>query len=154
MMKTILLLIALIGFTAGNTYSQTKSCSCKKKTVHHKTTTTRQTTASRLRYPAKRDLAGASNIARINNELETENATCHRYRKHNIVVTECPGIMYDEAGNVQYSTERSYTGSYPQTDEKPYKVITGPRAPQHTTISHQRGEAPADGNQCADCSAQ
>ncbi len=108
-MKRILLLAMLAGFTAAGSYAQdTKSCCCAKKpVVHHKVAVTHKTT------PVNRSANGTNNLAVMAKESSWRPA-CYSYTQHNIQVTECPGIMYDDKGNIEYRTEGTYMGNYPR----------------------------------------
>ena len=100
-MKTILFIIALIGFTAAGSFAQTKSCTCKK-TVHHKT--------------ANHKVAG----------LKTTRPPLYTNRTHNLStypgndvwradeVAPANGNSAVVVSSVQYNTESSYTGNYPK----------------------------------------
>ena len=72
---------------------------------------------------------------------------CTQYRKHNIIVTECPGTFYsnsDTNDNTYFESEGSYTGYYPKVagEEK----TMGPEAPQRNT-NEGNLIAPAGGNE-------
>src|ERR1019366_6971070 len=140
-MKTIILIIALMGFTAVGSYAQNKNCCCKKKAIHHQTVQKKIVHPQKVAAPkpaATDELAGTYNPA--DEVLEP----CTQYRKHNIVVTECPGIFYDNSDvhDLIIRTESSYMGNYPKPKQENTHV-QGPVAPQHITIDNYKGVAPA-----------
>jgi len=122
-MKTILLIIGLIAFSAAGSYAQTKDCCCKKKTAYH--AKHRKTT----KYNA---------VATTNKPLKTP---CSTYTsKNGIVVTECPDNFYadngpykwndsifDMNGNINYVVEKTYSGYYPDYSINAY-IYNGPLA--------------------------
>src|SRR5689334_782499 len=95
-MKTMLLIVALIGFTAINGYAQNKSCCYKHKMVYKKAPATTDNTEHTivLYAPVK------------------EKEPCVTFKKDNIVVTECPAV-YDNSGTVEFNLEGTYMGNYP-----------------------------------------
>ncbi len=145
-MKPMLLTIALIGFTAIGGYAQNIDCNCKK-IVHHKTTK-HETTQPKVTTSCKP--VADDNWERTYSFVKGTVEPCSQYRKHNIVVTECPGSFYDNSGIKGYETESSYMGYYPRPEGM--EQLNGPMAPQHTTIDNYKGIAPAGANACnADC---
>jgi Raf kinase inhibitor-like YbhB/YbcL family protein len=95
-MKTMILAIAISCSAAISSYAQTKDCSCKKKVAHHKTL--RHTIAAKT--------------------TTSKPIPCYTYRKHNIVVTECPD---DFSSNDGFNLENTYTGYYPETESSALK---------------------------------
>jgi Raf kinase inhibitor-like YbhB/YbcL family protein len=110
-MKTTLLIIALISFTSIGGYAQNKECNCKKKPAHHKTITHR--------------------IARKTNSSKTPLAsTCYTYKKHNIVVTECPDDFSEG-----YNIENTYMGYYPELESKALMNVNESVAPKSFSVT-------------------
>jgi hypothetical protein len=162
-MKTILLIIALIGFNATCSYAQnTGYCPCKKKMGYHHGASARQAKATTMKTVA----ASPSKTSRLSmpeNRIAKAPEPCYMYRKNNIVVMECPGVFYDrdEKGVFEYSTDGTYLGYYPVSansqpgiDNKTDENTNDFMAPQHTTIDHYKGTAPAGGNYCTRCTPQ
>jgi len=101
-MKTILISIALLGFTAIGSFAQTsKSCICKK-TAHHK--------------------AGRHSVAV---GIKTTRPPLYTNRTHNTAAypgndvwratSETPvANAPSDANSMEYNTESSYTGNYPK----------------------------------------
>jgi hypothetical protein len=88
-------------------------------------------------------------------------APCTSYRKNNIVVTECPGLMFDQNDRLEASSYRSYSGYLPLNadtitlPDKGDASVSPFRAPQHNVINRKGGAAPAGGNFCVNnCSSQ
>jgi hypothetical protein len=111
-MKTILLILALSFATGG--YAQNKNCISGHKHKGKQSHKVVSRTKNRMRY---------NNAApAIMERTAVATPTCLTYRKHNIVVTECPDIFYDSNGKasfidnssaIEYQTESAYTGGYP-----------------------------------------
>lgn len=141
-MKTILLIAALFGFTA--LYAQDKNCCCKKKTVK------KAVTYKTAKAPAPKPAEWVRSYDLSNKAIEP----CFVYRKHNIVVTQCPGTFYDNSDLDNVQAEGTYMGFYPKVQNDGTKV-NGPVAPQHNVIDNYKGTAPANGNACTDnCTPQ
>jgi Raf kinase inhibitor-like YbhB/YbcL family protein len=94
-MKTIMLIIALLGFTTVSDYAQSASCGkcCKKKVVHHKTTR-----VATVKHKAKRQ----TGLAQTGRSL--------------IVLPPSQGCYIDSVGNYQVMTSNTFGGYYPRTD--------------------------------------
>jgi hypothetical protein len=96
-MKSLLLIVALIGFTAVGSYAQNKNCICKHK-MHHKviakTTEDNTIHSTLLLAPVK------------------EEPTCLTFKKDNMIITACPDVP-DNSGVVEYNIEGTYMGNYP-----------------------------------------
>src|SRR5579871_5861228 len=143
-MKTILIMLAVTVLTAGGSYAQNKNnCCCtrsahKSVAVHHKTRQVNKAVEYRL--------VPVETLATQNETAEKTNDACFAYRKHNIIVTECPGVFYDDA-NISYSTQGTFMGNYPNERQADNNYVP-PIAPQHTTLNNNKGIAPADGNYC------
>jgi hypothetical protein len=142
-MKTILLILAIIGFTMNGTYAQSKNCACKR--VHHKTV--KKTSIHKSRYASRPITESGAMTYTLNQRIEP----CTRYRKHNILVTECPGTFYDNSDVEAFEAQHTYMGNYPAQTKT---TTPQPMAPQHTTIDNYQGVAPANGNACSgNCSS-
>lgn len=140
-MKTLLMIIAFGAFTWSS-----NAQSCGRRVVHHRSRITHHTIAR---------AAKVQEPILLNDDVTTRpEAPCVVYRKHNIVVTECPGVFYDNS-NIEVNGEGTYMGNYPEA--VPPKVnldnqVNYQVAPQHNVIENDRGRvAPADGNTCVGC---
>jgi hypothetical protein len=101
-MKTILITIALFGFTVMSSYAQnTKSCTCKK-TVYHKTT-----------------------HQKVALGIKTTRPPLYTSRTHNVSPYPGNDVWKSDAqplapttpldvNSMEYSTESSYSGNYPK----------------------------------------
>jgi hypothetical protein len=154
-MKTIALMIALAGFTAFTCGAQDKkNCCCKHKV-------TRQKMAVNSKKSGPVDVATGvytpspfhqpdDNLTKLTTGLEQtamENLLdepCYTYRQHNIVVTECPGVSYDDAGNMYYSTQGVYMGNYPKHSKTMVRQQTD-------NEDNFKGRAPSGDNLCYKC---
>jgi len=101
-MKTILISIALVGFTAMGSYAQNaKSCTCKK-TVSHK--------AAHQKY-----VIGIKNIRPPLYTNRTHNTAAYPgndvWRAESVTPIATAPL---DVNNMEYNTERSYTGNYPK----------------------------------------
>ena len=143
-MKTLLIAMALVGFTLGSgaqTYKH-KTVQTKTRAVHHKV--------------VRKSTTFVQDPVIINNDVTTKpEAPCVVYRKHNMVATECPGIFYDNS-NINVNSENTYMGNYPKAPGSQQIInldnqVDGTIAPQHNVISDYKGVAPADGNYCNNC---
>jgi len=152
-MKKILLIAALAGFTAASGYAQNnRSCSCKHKTVHktvhhqatvqNKDNSVNAVTGFYTPAPLHQQ---PDNLSTLNTDIDQKAADkladepCYTYRQHNIVVTQCPGILYDDAGNMYYGTQGVYLGHYP-------KHRTA--AQRSNDDDNFKGRAPSGGDLC------
>lgn len=125
-----------MGISVGS-FAHDKDCCCKKKAAHHKTVQKNVIDSQKAAAPKP---VVADELTYNTRVLEP----CYRYRKHNIVVTECPGTFYDNSDLYNVATESSYMGNYPKQET----TTPGPVAPQHITIDNYKGVAPAGGNGC------
>jgi len=137
-MKTMIIIMALTGFTAISSYAQNMKCTCTHKTVHHNYHKMVQKEAETQNAVAPNDWARTYRFVKVEEP-------CFQYRKHNIVVTECPGTFYDNSDLNGYSSESSYMGYYPmKVQDKPNFDV--PLAPQQNTLERSK-VAPAGGNE-------
>jgi hypothetical protein len=154
-MKSLLILAALVGFTSYSGIAQhkhTNSCG-HSKTVQHKKKMSASNLGSSDRVVIwQKLLTCASNKAAKAAPPVARPEACYSYRKNNIVVTECPGLMSDPS-KIEFSSQSSYLGYYPQVGT--IVTVNPVIAPQHNTINKARGAAPSGGNYCGpDCSSQ
>ena len=97
-MKTILISIALLGFTAMGSYAQnTKACTCKK-TVHHK----KYAAGIKITRPPLYTNRTHNTAAYPGNDV-------WRYNSETPVAAAPLDV-----NNMEYNTESSYTGNYPK----------------------------------------
>lgn len=145
-MKTLLLTIALMGFITVGGYAKDKDCPCKKA-VHHKAIS-----YHRAAKPKALCNPPTYTVLRTGKVYEEP---CYTYRKHNIVVTQCPSVFYNNSDAAfEFNGSNTYMGNYPTESLRSSKAEEMV-APQHTTIDHYQGVAPAGGNGCnGPCSAQ
>ncbi len=139
-MKKMMIMIALIGFTAVGSYAQDKNCVSKKKLAVHKMQT-KKTVYRKAQSPIP---LSASNGSYTYSYATRAIEPCYQYRQHNIVVTECPGTFYNNKDLDNISSDRSFTGYYPKTNTKENKM-TAPLAPQRNTNENNK-VAPDGGN--------
>jgi hypothetical protein len=102
-MKTIILFIALTGFTAVGSYAQNKNCSCK---LHH------NAVSERTAYKPP------TIVPRVPVDPDTQSPTCFMMKKENIGI---PGCV-----DVNYSGDDTYFGYYPNQ-----KVTTPKKVQSH-----------------------
>lgn len=135
-MKKMMLILMLVGFGAYS-QAQTKNCTCKKKV----------TRATVKKTPPVTQVAKLTTVRYTPRIIEP----CTQYRKNNIVVTQCPGVFYDNSDIdrlYEFRSEGTFGGYYPVPLKDNY--INGTTAPQHNVIDNYKGVAPAGGNACND----
>jgi hypothetical protein len=146
-----MMILALIGITVGGYAQDKKNCVCKNKTVQ-KTAVVKKAVPQAVvtTQPCTHD-------EWVNVYIWNKVEPCTQYTKNNIVVTQCPGVFYDNSDIerlYEFKSEKAFGGYYPA----PRTVrdnITGPVAPQHNVIDNYKGEAPANGNACTNnCTPQ
>lgn len=134
-MKRIVLIAAFMAFvTAGNAQEE-MTCICKNK-ANHKTAVKKVVVDKK---PCAEDKWVSTYI--WNGAIEP----CTQRRQNNIVVTECPGVFYDNSDIdmlYEFKSEGAYGGYYPAGHSH------GPLAPQHNVIDNYKGVAPAGGHAC------
>ncbi len=135
-MKRIVLIAAFMGFVAGYAQEELK-CVCKKKTDHK--------TAVKKVVVDKKPCAEDKWVSTYiwNGAIEP----CTQRRQHNIVITECPGVFYDNSDIdvlYEFKSEGTYGGHYPAGQGNK----NGQVAPQHNVIDNYKGVAPAGANAC------
>jgi hypothetical protein len=135
-------MMAMMGFTIG-TFAQDKNCGCKKRVVHRRTVQHKTTSVP----VASDNRIGSSTLIQVE--------PCFQYRKHNIVVTQCPGTFYDNSDLQGFERESSFTGNYPLPAQQEQLPVKCKVAPEHITIDNYSGVAPAGGNGCnKDCTSR
>ncbi|MCD6011334.1 MAG: hypothetical protein K0Q79_1196 [Flavipsychrobacter sp.] len=138
-MKRMMMMLALIGIAVGGYAQDKKNCVCKKKTAVVKKAVPQAVVTTQ---PCTHD-------GWVNAYLWRKVEPCTQYTKNNIVVTQCPGVFYDNSDIdklYEFKTEGTYGGYYPVPKKDNY--VSGPVAPQHNVINNYDGEAPANGNAC------
>lgn len=142
-MKRMMLILALIGVTVGGYAQDKKNCVCRKKTMH-KTAVVKKTVTQPVVATKPCTTDEWANVY-----LWKKAEPCTQYTKNNIVVTQCPGVFYDNSDIdklYDFKTEGTYGGYYPVPKKDNY--IDGATAPQHNVIDNYQGVAPANGNAC------
>jgi hypothetical protein len=133
-MKTLLLIVALIGFTAVGSYAQNKNCNYKHKMHQKAAATTEDNTihTTLLLAPVKED------------------PPCVTYKNDNLSITACPGVS-DNNGLVEYTIEGTYMGNYPVVCT-PRKAADGSLVlacePKCTPMENRETEAPIYNPMC------
>ncbi len=138
-MKRIVLIAALMGLVAAGNAQEEMNCICKKKANHK--------TAVKKVPVDKKPCAGDKWVSTYiwNGAIPA----CTQYRKNNIVVTECPGVFYDNSDIdmlYEFKSEGAYGGNYPAGHS--HGKLNGQIAPQHNVIDNYKGVAPAGGHAC------
>ncbi len=103
-MKTILLIMALIGFTTVSSYAQDKNCTCKKKTAyhstHHRKATALKKTAVVVERPVPTDVSlYLLGIGNSQPDMAINNLPANR-------------CAIDSNGDIEYTSDNTYLGYY------------------------------------------
>jgi len=132
-MKRIMMIVALMGFVALGNAQEKRNCVCKNKANHK--------TAMVDKQPCAEDKWVSTYI--WNGAI----APCTQRRQNNIVITECPGVFYDNSDIdmlYEFKSEGAFGGHYPAGQGNK----NGRVAPQHNVIDNYKGVAPAGGHAC------
>jgi hypothetical protein len=120
-----MLILALIVFVTIGSYAGNKDCKVKKavshKTVQKKTNLQQETKVcvNPIILPVSHRMAVVDTPPRTDWTVTTQVVSlpvCTVYRKNNIVVKECPDVMYDANGNMEFSSHNTWLGYYPQNN--------------------------------------
>jgi hypothetical protein len=137
-MKKLLLMVMFVGFGISSIAQDKVKCTAgtakaKKAVKKHRSVVKKKVTASKPVYVVRSVAAPIG-------------PPCTGYRKNNIVVTECPGLMYDQDGRMEASSFNNYSGYLPLKKEPVILPAKDGVKVQPHVISNDPAVAPASGN--------